>query len=56
MSKILIGRYIPGKSPIYEMDPRGKLIACILFIFIIFLINFFIVDQIFDLYFLIIDF
>lgn len=39
MSKILIGRYIPGNSLIYKMDPRGKLISCILFIFIIFLAN-----------------
>lgn len=39
MSKILIGRYIPGKSLIYKMDPRGKLLASIVFIFIIFLAN-----------------
>lgn len=39
MSKIIIGRYIPGNSIIYKMDPRGKLLACILFIFVIFLAN-----------------
>ena len=39
MSKIIIGRYIPGDSIIYKMDPRGKLIVAILFIFIIFLAN-----------------
>ena len=39
MSKIIIGRYIPGDSIIYKMDPRGKLIVSILFIFIIFLAN-----------------
>ena len=39
MSKILIGRYLPGDSIIYKMDPRGKLLACIVFIFIIFLAN-----------------
>lgn len=39
MNKILIGRYIPGDSLIYKMDPRGKLIATFLFILIIFLAN-----------------
>lgn len=39
MSKILIGRYLPGNSIIYKMDPRGKLIVTMLFIFIIFLAN-----------------
>lgn len=39
MSKIIIGRYIPGNSIIYKLDPRGKLLACILFIFVIFLAN-----------------
>ncbi|CCI85189.1 energy-coupling factor transporter transmembrane component T family protein [Lactobacillus pasteurii] len=39
MSKIIIGRYIPGDSIIYKMDPRGKLLATILFIFFIFLAN-----------------
>lgn len=39
MSKIIIGRYIPGDSIIYKMDPRGKLLVAILFIFIIFLAN-----------------
>ena len=27
MSKIIIGRYIPGNSVVYKMDPRGKIIA-----------------------------
>lgn len=39
MSKIIIGRYIPGTSLIYRMDPRGKLLTTILFILIIFLAN-----------------
>lgn len=39
MSKIIIGRYIPGQSILYKLDPRGKLLVCILFIFIIFLAN-----------------
>ncbi len=38
MSKI-IGRYIPGDSIVYKMDPRGKIIATFLFIVIIFLAN-----------------
>ncbi|WEV41085.1 energy-coupling factor transporter transmembrane component T [Lactobacillus sp. ESL0684] len=39
MSKILIGRYVPGNSLVYKMDPRGKLLATIFFILIIFLAN-----------------
>lgn len=39
MSKIIIGRYIPGDSILYKLDPRGKLLVSILFIFIIFLAN-----------------
>lgn len=39
MSKIIIGRYIPGNSIIYKMDPRGKILASFLFIAIIFLSN-----------------
>ena len=39
MSKIIIGRYIPGDSLVYKMDPRGKLLITILFILAIFLAN-----------------
>ncbi|AGQ24152.1 energy-coupling factor transporter transmembrane protein EcfT [Lactobacillus helveticus] len=39
MSKIIIGRYIPGDSLVYKMDPRGKLLITILFIWAIFLAN-----------------
>lgn len=39
MSKILIGRYLPGNSIIHQLDSRGKLIATIYFIIIIFLAN-----------------
>lgn len=39
MSKIIIGRYIPGNSIIYKMDPRGKIIAAFFFIALIFLAN-----------------
>ncbi|WP_294762543.1 energy-coupling factor transporter transmembrane protein EcfT [uncultured Lactobacillus sp.] len=39
MSKILIGRYVAGDSIIYRMDPRGKLLATIIFILFVFLAN-----------------
>lgn len=39
MSKILIGRYVAGNSIIYRMDPRGKLLATIIFILFVFLAN-----------------
>ncbi len=39
MSKILIGRYISGNSLVYKMDPRGKLLATIFFILIVFMAN-----------------
>lgn len=39
MSKILIGRYISGDSLVYKMDSRGKLLATIFFILIVFMAN-----------------
>ena len=39
MSKIIIGRYIPGDSIVYKMDPRGKIIATFLFIVIIVVVH-----------------
>lgn len=39
MSKIIIGRYIPGNSIIHRLDPRGKLIFTIFFIVIVFWAN-----------------
>lgn len=36
MSKIIVGRYIPGHSLIYKIDPRSKLLVTILFILAIF--------------------
>lgn len=39
MSKIILGRYIPGNTIIYKMDPRGKIIATFLYIVVIFLAN-----------------
>lgn len=37
MNKLILGRYFPGDSSIHRLDPRGKLIAAIAFIFIVFL-------------------
>lgn len=39
MDKLILGRYIPGNTLIYRMDPRGKLLATFYFIGIIFLAN-----------------
>lgn len=39
MSKIIIGRYIPGNSIVYRMDPRSKIIGTFLFVFLMFLAN-----------------
>ena len=39
MSKIIIGRYIPGNSVVYRMDPRSKIIGTFLFVFLMFLAN-----------------
>lgn len=39
MSKIIIGRYLPGDGIVYKMDPRGKLLLAFIYIFLIFLAN-----------------
>lgn len=39
MSKILFGRYIPGDTIIYRIDPRAKILYSFLYIIIIFLAN-----------------
>lgn len=39
LSKVLIGRYIPGESVIHALDPRSKLILTVLFMAIVFLAN-----------------
>lgn len=36
---IIIGRYIPGNSPIHKMDPRAKLLLIFFYVFIVFLAN-----------------
>ncbi len=39
LSKVLIGRYIPGDSFIHALDPRTKLILTVLFMVIVFIAN-----------------
>lgn len=39
MDKLILGRFIPGDSIVYKLDPRGKLLATFFFIGIIFLAN-----------------
>lgn len=39
MSKLILGRYIPGDSLIHKLDPRVKLVASFYFIAIIFIAN-----------------
>lgn len=36
MNKLILGRYFPGESWIHQLDPRGKLVAAIYFIGILF--------------------
>jgi len=39
LSKMLLGRYIPGNSMIHRIDPRAKIIAVLLFMIIVFFAN-----------------
>ncbi|MBD8070920.1 energy-coupling factor transporter transmembrane component T family protein [Bacillus sp. PS06] len=39
MQGLIIGRYVPGKSLIHQMDPRSKLVIVSLFVFVVFLAN-----------------
>ncbi|HET7657641.1 MAG TPA: energy-coupling factor transporter transmembrane protein EcfT [Bacillales bacterium] len=39
MNQLIIGQYVPGESLIHRLDPRSKLIAAIIYIFIVFLAN-----------------
>ncbi|MFT4415751.1 energy-coupling factor transporter transmembrane component T family protein [Fredinandcohnia humi] len=36
---IIIGRYVPGKSLIHQMDPRAKLLLIFFYVFVVFLAN-----------------
>ena len=39
MTKLLLGRYLPGDSWVHRLDPRTKLMASFYYIGIIFLAN-----------------
>lgn len=39
MDSIIIGKYVPGKSLIHQMDPRSKMLMIFIFVFIVFLAN-----------------
>jgi ABC-type cobalt transport system, permease component CbiQ and related transporters len=39
MNKLILGRYLPGDSIIYRLDPRGKFLITFYFIGIVFLAN-----------------
>ncbi|MQS96762.1 energy-coupling factor transporter transmembrane component T family protein [Companilactobacillus halodurans] len=39
MDKIILGRYLPGDSLIYRLDPRGKFLLTFYFVGIVFLAN-----------------
>lgn len=39
MNNMILGRYIPGDSPIHRLDPRTKLLAAFYYIAIVFLAN-----------------
>jgi len=39
MNKLIMGRYLPGDSLIYQLDPRGKFLLTFYFVGIVFLAN-----------------
>lgn len=39
MEKMLLGRFIPGKSIVHQMDPRSKILFVFIFVLIVFLAN-----------------
>lgn len=39
LDSVIIGKYVPGTSPIHLMDPRSKLLMVFFFVFIVFLAN-----------------
>ncbi|MFC3419513.1 energy-coupling factor transporter transmembrane component T family protein [Salinicoccus hispanicus] len=39
LSKMLLGRYIPGSSIIHQLDPRAKILAVVMFMAIVFFAN-----------------
>lgn len=39
MNSMIIGKYVPGDSPVHRMDPRAKLLMIFAFVFVVFLAN-----------------
>src|SRR5699024_606604 len=39
LSKMLLGRYIPGSSVVHQLDPRAKIVCVLLFMVIVFFAN-----------------
>lgn len=39
MNSVIIGKYVPGKSLIHQMDPRAKLLIVFFYVLIVFLAN-----------------
>lgn len=39
MKNFIVGQYVPGNSVIHRLDPRAKLIAVLIYVFIVFLAN-----------------
>lgn len=39
MNSMIIGKYVPGDSPVHRMDPRAKLLMIFVFVFVVFLAN-----------------
>jgi energy-coupling factor transport system permease protein len=39
VNSLIIGQYVPGTSVIHRLDPRAKLIAVLIYVFIVFLAN-----------------
>jgi len=39
MNSVIIGKYVPGKSIVHQLDPRAKLLIVFLYVFIVFLAN-----------------
>ncbi|HET7522262.1 MAG TPA: energy-coupling factor transporter transmembrane component T [Bacillales bacterium] len=39
MKNLIVGQYVPGDSVIHRLDPRAKLLAVLIYVFIVFLAN-----------------
>lgn len=39
MDSFIIGKYVPGSSPVHRMDPRAKLLLVFFYVFIVFIAN-----------------